>query len=281
MTFAFDKPAKPIDPTRDAVSLPPFPGWTNKGAWPDYPAANQGKAEARLIEFDPAPGSAIVPWVFLVNPEKISSPFGAKYAEAAPLASRYPSVQFQNSASRTYSLSGVKLRGWMAGVSLEKALRALQALTEADPQSGRFAPPVLSFVMGRRTLSPVVLSEVSVEELAWRGGEVADADLGMTLLQLPPPDLIADAAAPALDADGEPLTERQQSDAEKNALAWIDENLGTLPDAIADRARTGSLDLFVEPASGSVTLEDGTIVGTYDGIEFTPEISTGNQAVSQ
>jgi hypothetical protein len=280
MTFAFDKPPKEIDPSRNALSLPKFPSWTNKGAWADYPTASKDKAEARLIEFEPAPGSTITPWVFLVNPESISSPFGAKYTEAAPLASRYPSVQFQHSASRSYSLSGVKLRGWLAGVSLEGAIKALQALTEADPVNGRFAPPALSFVMGRRTLSPVVLSEVNVDEIAWRGGEVADADLSMTLLQLPPPALIADAAAPDLPPEGEPLTERQQVDAEKVALAWVNENLGTLPEAIADLARTGSLTLAVDPASGSVATDDGTILGAYDGVDFVPTLTTGSQAIA-
>lgn len=253
-----------------------FPGWTNPAAASRFPTAVKGAgAYASLIEYAPAPGSTVQAWPFLVNPEEISTGFGAEWASQPTFASRYSNQHFSHNTDRTWTLSGVKLRGWLAGVSLDTAIADLEMLTVADIPAGRYSPPSLAFVWGDRSISPVVLQSVSVTEMAWRSGHASDADLTLTLLKLPPPETIPDATAP--DAQPVRLTARQQNDGIKQALAWLTENVGRLPAELAESVRLESIALAIDPATGNITTAAGDDIGLWDGREFTPTVELTEQ----
>ena len=125
-------------------------------------------------------------WRFLVNPQSLSFSRSAKYVEAGTPALNSQIMQWTGSTGRTMSISNLLLDTWYEGRSVKPLITGLERLMDARLDKGKFAPPVLSFVWGRRRFSPCVLTEIKIDEAGWLDGEPALAVAEMTLLEVNP-----------------------------------------------------------------------------------------------
>lgn len=222
-------------------------------------------------------------WQFLYNPVQIEYSREARYAEVPTQGVRVPQQQFQHSTGKTLNLSGLVLDAWWMGKSVQPLVDGLDTLIEASIEEQQYSPPVLSFVMGSRTvLAPCVLQRVTVKENGWlAGGQVARASVDLVLLEVPSEDIDRgqDAATVTPDEvaaeEGRPrlpLTDRQRQDASARAKTWLNENLSTLAPNLRPLVQANSYLLATDAETGDVTMYDTDrqaigVVGRWDGQE--------------
>lgn len=222
-------------------------------------------------------------WQFLYNPVQLEYSREARYAEVPTQGVRVPQQQFQHSTGKTLNLSGLVLDAWWMGKSVQPLVDGLDTLIEASIEEQQYSPPVLSFVMGSRTvLAPCVLQRVTVKENGWlAGGQVARASVDLVLLEVPSEDIdrgqdaatvTPDEAAAEEGRPRLPLTDRQRQDASARAKTWLNENLSTLAPNLRPLVQSNSYLLATDAETGDVTMYDADrqaigVVGRWDGQE--------------
>lgn len=269
-----------------------------------FVSGNQAqRPEAMLIEYDggdrrpSTPSRAVAEgqrvWVFLLNPSALSFSTTANYNAVETLASRVPGQQYGNSSGMTLKIPATRFATFCYGKGQKSIREGLIELSKCRIEQLEYNPPLLSFVFGDVRLSPCVLTEIKIDEVAWsRGGDPADLSVSMTLLEVPNPELLEQSREVIERQFGvlsgellaEPLTERQQEEAITEADSYIEDNLQALSENedVADILSEETYDLSVDPDSGNVTLvsvgDDGEteeigILGKYNGDVFTDENS--------
>jgi hypothetical protein len=228
-------------------------------------------------------------WNFLYNPQRIEWSREAVYAEGATYGTWVPHQQYQNSTGRMLRLPSVILEAWWLGKSVQPLLDGINALTRAQLSDRNYSPPVLSLVLGQRTvLAPCVLTRINVVEAGWlAGGQAARAQVDIDLLEVPSESIDrgqeATVATPNENTEGRPrlpLTERQRRDASAAAKAHIETQSSIYIPSVTAAIESSSYFLATDETTGDVGYYDenrnliGT-VGRWDGEEFlTPGITT-------
>lgn len=155
-----------------------------------------------LMEYSPN-GEAKPLWQFLYNPESISTDKNARYSES-PVMGALPTTTYSGPDSRIVELKDLILDGWHDGKSVAPLAEGLERLTLATTQGATNGvgepgdgftftpPPVLSFVMGGRTvIAPCVVTATSRRETGWgAGGEIVVARVSFTLKEISKADLV-------------------------------------------------------------------------------------------
>jgi hypothetical protein len=177
----------------------------NRTLLQQQPAARAAQTPVRayLMEYS-ANGEGAIAWSFLYNPEEISTSKDAQYA-TSPTMGALPSTSYSGPDLRTVQLDNLVLDGWFNGRSMGKLAEGLERLTLAKTSGSAGAigepgsaftyqtPPVLSFVMGGRTvIAPCVIVSTNRKETAWFGdGAIAVATVGFTLREVSRSDLVS------------------------------------------------------------------------------------------
>jgi hypothetical protein len=174
---------------------------------------------------------------FLYNPESIKRSRRANYAELQIPLRPVPVQQYMGASGTTLDLSNLLLSSYSAGKSLRPLLDSLNALLVTDPDNKVYAPTLLQFVWGSQRFYPCVLTSLSSTATLWLGGEVAEARVDMTLLEIPPVEDVKVIAPIAPLTSPQSLTTRQMADSTAQATTWITGHLGTLPQAAREAFR--------------------------------------------
>lgn len=216
-------------------------------------------------------------WEFLYNPQTIHYSVRANYAELAGLSQNIPHQQYQNSEGARLTLSNLVLDGWWRGKVVQPLVNGLVSLTRASQDEH---PPIMSLVLsGRTVLAPCVLTSVDVVESAWAAsGEATVASVNLTLLEVHSDAIdstgidIPTLADTSDDRPILPLTDRQQSEAQNEADAWIASNFSSFSPLIQSVIQT-DYSFSVDPDLGDVRLLDNSggnlgIAGRWDGRNF-------------
>lgn len=120
-------------------------------------------------------------WKFLVMPTKISFERQASYVGANTLSAT-PEQQWSRTEGWAISISGLPLSTYWEKRDLNPYVEAIAKFQEAKNS----APPALMFKFGSRVFSPYVLTRFSkVESLWFPSGQLAEASLSFTLIQVP------------------------------------------------------------------------------------------------
>lgn len=245
-----------------------------------------GKVEAMLLEFNPdGDGEQQKLWTFLLNPSVLQFQTGASYSEQVTLAARVPGQQYGHSKGLTLQIPAIRFNTFSVGRSLKSSRDALIELTKCKIEQLQYNPPLLSFVFGATRLAPCVITEIQINEAAWLGdGEPADMSVGLTLLEVPHPEIIEQARDVierqfgVLEGEllAEPLTERQVEEGNTEADNWLNANIAEITEANEDIATTinaGDYEIRIDPDSGRATLFAATgaelgEIGRWNGETF-------------
>lgn len=122
-------------------------------------------------------------WRFLTMPLEIVFDRNSAYSPSGAAGS-VPSQQWNRTEGWSMSIQNLPLSGLHDQRSLTAYIQALAALQNPDPDM--YAPPVLAFRWGQRVYSPCVLTRFTSRENFWfPNGEVAQANIGFTLIEVP------------------------------------------------------------------------------------------------
>lgn len=276
MTFTTD-----AQPSQRSATPIPF----NPTPWQQLTdAANDGIAiEALLLEYDPDGKEEKMAWGFLINPQSLDIENTANYGEVAPHATTVSTKQYSHTKGRTFTTPGMMFSLWCYKKSVKSLLDGLDKLMQADPANDRFAPALLRFSWGSYDLGPLSLVKYSYRIIAVSGGDPTDVrDLTLTFEEQPRPltqaeqeekaqQRAAQAKEDRLAQGGprNPLTERQQSDAEARAKAFLERNIEQFSADVQSLVRSGEYTLQVSQDNGVVMLLDGEakigVVSQFDG----------------
>lgn len=248
-------------------------------------AADSGQAiEAVLLEYEVDGLNEKLAWRFLINPSVMEFENSASYGEIAPHATTVTSSQFSHTTGQTFTTPGMMISLWQCKKSLKTMLDDLKSLLEADPESDRFAPPLLRFSWGSFDIGPLSLLSYSYKITAIRGGEPTDIrDLTLKFKEQPRPLTQAEQEAKAqarldqVKADNEaqgaprmPLTEKQRADASDRARAFLTKNVDLFGADVQAEIREGRYSLNIDAKTGIVTMtskagEELGVVSQYNG----------------
>lgn len=211
---------------------------------------------------------------FLYNPEEKDFTRQAKYDEGVTALTSLPSQHYRYTKGKTLQLSNLILESYSNGKTCQLLLDRLQALMEADPLKGNYAPTPVYFRWGADTFGPAVLTDLSWKETSWLNGKVATARVDITLLEIPPSQLPSKALAQTSQdklqaALNQPnnLTDRQKVDAASQADVWLRNNIKSLPENVANLIKAKKCNLQTAD-NGDVNLYDNKsnllgFVGNY------------------
>jgi hypothetical protein len=125
-------------------------------------------------------GSSV--WKFLVMPTEISFERQASYGSSSTLRV-VPEQQWVRTEGWTMSISNLPLSTYWEKKNLTPYVEAIASCQESSKNS---APPVLMFKWGSRLFSPCVMTRFSRTEKLWfPSGDLAEASISFTLLQVP------------------------------------------------------------------------------------------------
>ncbi|MFN6460547.1 MAG: hypothetical protein RMZ41_001700 [Nostoc sp. DedVER02] len=222
---------------------------------------------------------------FLYNPEEKSFSRSAKYNQGITALTSIPSQQYGYTSGLTLQLDNLLLESHSEGKTCKLLLQKLQALMVADPAKGKYAPSPVTFKWGKDSFGPAVITDIKWAETAWLGGEVAQARLDITLLEIPSNQLpnkaksesTADRLQSALSKSNL-LTDRQIQEGNTKAVAWLKANVKKLPTYLSTLVKSNKYKVSVAK-NGTVSMFDskgkslGTI-GLYKNDKL--DVSTGN-----
>lgn len=264
------------------------PIYYNQSVFRDLPKADiPAKAdEAWLLLYSPEIDEEQAAWGFLLSPSSLKFSRSAEYGEQSSFAAKVRDRQYSQTSGKTLSIPNIILSTWYYRKSVGPLIDGINTLLEA--KEDQFAPPILSFVMGRRRFAPCVLTEISWDETAWLGGDPATVNLSMTLAEIPTPGLKRDAVTPESPELGEgetsssprnELTDRQRKEASDAAKKYLQDNREKFAKAVDDKIRANAYFLETDPETGIVSMLDSAkdligTVGTYNGQDFDPSTST-------
>ncbi len=224
-------------------------------------------------------------FTFLYNPEEKSFSRSAKYNQGITALTSTPSQQYGYTSGLTLQLNNLLLESHSEGKSCKLLLQKLQALIVADPSKGKYAPSPVTFKWGKDSFGPAVITDIKWTETAWLGGEVAEARLDFTLLEIPSNQLPTGAKS---ESPGDRLqsalsttsllTDRQAQEGNTKAVAWLKANVKKLPEYLSTLVKSNKYKVSIAK-NGTVSIFDnkgkslGTI-GLYKNDKL--DVSTGN-----
>jgi hypothetical protein len=195
-------------------------------------------------------GEAIV---LYSNPQEISRSLIASYGASSGLLSTNANLTYGHSNREPIKLNGSLVDTQCKNKDATKYLDQLENLTKPSINS---SPSVLAIVWGARVIQPVVLTELTITEIAWANGLVSKADLGLTFQYLPPINYRASNDENRVKK----LTEREIEKAKKLAAEEIDKSKKS-----GDKSKkTDPKKLNVNSSNGVVKNESGATIITVN-----------------
>jgi len=117
------------------------------------------------------------------NPQSIERALSAIYGSTNGLLSTAANVTYGHSQRGPVKLSGSLIDTQSNEYDATQYLDKLEGLSRPSINS---SPSVLAIVWGARVIQPVVLTELTINEIAWANGLVSKAEIGLSFVYLPP-----------------------------------------------------------------------------------------------
>ena len=207
-------------------------------------------------------------FTFLYNPEAKRFSRQSNYNAGVTALTSTPSQQYQHTTGLTLQLSDLIMISHSEGKTCKQLLQNLQNLMVADPAEGKFSPTPVYFTWGTDKFGPAVITSLDWTETAWLDGQVAEARVNFSLLEIPSSVAPLDPSQAKLEKAAlkkQTLTNRQKNDALIRAETWITNNIKKINPTILERLRARKFELTVSNG-GTVNLIVGKnvwIVGQY------------------
>lgn len=185
-------------------------------------------------------------FTFLFNPEEKSFTRTAKYDEGYTALAPIQAQFYKFTTGRTLVLPNLLLESYVSGKTCQLLLDKLQNLMVADLINSKYSPSPVFFKWGSYSFGPAVITNLSWTETSWLDGMVATARVNLQLLEIPKSQLSGfKSNVPSSQQKLEEavnksaiLTDRQKSDAIKQAKDWLAANIKKLSDNIVALIRT-------------------------------------------
>ena len=222
-------------------------------------------------------------FTFLYNPEDKRFSRQSNYNAGVTALSSIPSQQYQHTSGLTLQLSNLLMQSYAEGKTIKLLLQRLQNLMVVDPTNNKFNPTPVYFTWGTDKFGPAVITSLDWSETSWLNGEVAEARVNLTLLEIPSGKPSTNQSQNQLEVasnKNQVLTVRQKQDASKKAIEWLRANTKRLSSTTAALINANRFKLLTED-SGVVNLTDSKskklgVIGIYQNGKF---ITTKNTLI--